>query len=260
MDEEKTDQVQDTDTTESDTTDTTEVKDNQEEQPKEQSDQTKEDSTFEIAGGRKVDGKTLHGEYSTLQKEFTRRSQENAQMKKELEDYRKLKEQSKTQVTDNVDKALQNDALKHVAPEVRELIKQIVTPAIEENLKQYDLQKSEAQKQKEADERFEKELQGLEKEFNGKNEKYPGIKFDRGAVIEALNDPTNQNFSLRGKFEEMNKAAFLDAEIKQALRKQSTSNDTERTGREGARMPDKEAPATSFKEAAIRAARRFTTS
>ena len=253
------DQAQQTETTEStEAAETAENQDNQGSQENEQSNQTQEQPTFEIAGGRKVDAQTLHGEYGKLQVEFTHRSQRLKEIERENAEFRKLQEQSKSQVTENVDKAIEeNPTLKNVDPAVKELLKQLVGPMMTEHLNKYELQKSEAQKQAEADRAFENELQGLEKEYNGKNPKYPGLKFDRAAVLKAMQDPNNKIFDPRAKFKEMNEAAFIDASIKEALKKQQGGNNSERTGGEGPRMPDGDAAPKTWKEASQRAARRF---
>lgn len=211
--------------------------DNQETQGQEQSKQNEgEEETFDLPDGRKVDAKTLSSEWKDkFYPEFTRRSQELAELRKQDQERKARVEADARQVVS------ENQILKQTPPEVREAIIQIVKPMVDESI----LRRDQADQERKKEEQFQTEIQALEKEYPGGN----GLpKFNTQEVIKAMQEPGNTNFNLKSKFFELHEEEFKDYWVKDALKKQQGGSDTERTGQGEARQPSKKTPRT-FQEA-----------
>ena len=180
--------------------------------------------------GRELSTEQLQSEYLKTQSYVTKLEQERLEWEKSAQ-----KEAARA--------VSENDSLKDVDPNVREAIVQIVTPVIEESLKRRD---SEAQKRAQ-DEAFTNKLTELKT-------KYPGgggvPKFDEVKVLAAMRDPSNSIFDPEWKFKEMNYAAFMDHEIKQAMKGKSSETRTEDTGSSQPRKPTSDKSPKSWDEAA----------
>lgn len=182
--------------------------------------------------------KTMDELYEYTQKlspGFTRVSQENAELKRKLEEREATAQEAARQSIE------QNELLENVDPKVQEAILQIVQPAIAKALQAKEI---EAQ-QKAQDEAFKAELDRLE-------EKYPGgdgkPKFDKTVVLAAMRDPNNRIYDPEVKFYQMNKDKIDDWTIQQALKQKSGGIKTERTGGDTERKPETKTP-RSFEEA-----------
>lgn len=214
--------------------------DTQGEQVQEQSEvseqETAEPKLYKLPDGREVTADDLYSEHTEkLLPEFTRRSQELADYKRERE-AREAKAQAEAQ-----SRIEENELIKNVDPNVREAIVQMVKPVIAEALQQKDL---ELEKQA-RDVAFRQQLDQLREKFPGGN----GLpKFNEATVLAAMRDPNNSIYDPEVMFFQMNKAAFIDYEIKQAMKQKSTSTKTEDTGGTPPRKPQEKVPRT-FEEA-----------
>ena len=165
-------------------------------------------------GEKEVSADELYGEYSKIVGNYDRISQENASFRKESE-ARESKAQA--EVAESLSK---NELLQNVDPNVKETIIQIVQPVIKEALQEKD----RALEQRVLDEAFNREIAELEKEYPGGS----GIpKFEKTVVLKAMQEPSNNIFDLRKKFYFMNKKAFDDQLIKEALTKKAGGKKTE---------------------------------
>lgn len=183
---------------------------------------------------------------SKVSPNFTKISQENADLRRKLEE-----RETKAQQTAE-DAIAKNELLENVDPTVREAIVQIVKPVISQALQQKDL---EAQKRAE-DEAFKAELDSLEREFPGGDGK---PKFDKIEVLTAMRDASNRIYDPKTKFYEMHRQEFEDYLIKQALKDKSGGTKSERTGG-GTPPKPTEKSATNFEEAAKNAFERLRSS
>ena len=240
------DQVQGTGSTESEVKEETKTEETQETQTNEQSNQTgetkvkEEENLFDLPDGRKVDAKTLSKEWKeNFYPEFTRRSQT-------LREYERAEKERQVKAEEEARKSVSgSDIASKVPSDVREAIVQIMKPEFEKWGKEQESLKA----QKEADLAFEKKLDDLEFKFQGKD----GLpKFDKVGLLRAMQEPGNKNFDPESKWEQMNKPAFDDYKIKQALKQKSGSLSTESTGRESERKPESKGSPKTFEEAAKR--------
>lgn len=183
---------------------------------------------------------------SKVSPNFTKISQENADLRRKLEE-----RETKAQQTAE-ESIAKNELLENVDPTVREAIIQMVKPVISQALQQKDL---EAQKRAE-DEAFKAELDNLEKEFPGGDGK---PRFDKIEVLSAMRDPSNRIYDPKTKFYELHRQEFEDALIKQALKDKSGGTKSERTGGSTPPKPT-ERSATNFEEAARNAFERLKSS
>ena len=172
--------------------------------------------------GRELTAEQLHEEYTKTQSYVTKLEQERAEWEKS------------TQV--EAAKAVsENELLQGVDPNVREAIIQIVTPVIEDSLKSRDIA---AQRQAQ-DAAFTAKIADLKKQYPGGDGK---PKFDEVKVLAAMQDPDNSIYDPEWKFKEMNWAAFVDFETKQAMKGKSSSTKTEDTGGTQPRKPEGKTP------------------
>lgn len=229
----------------SESTETQETEVNQEAQDVKQSnEETKEQELFELPDGRKVDALTLSKEWKEkFYPEFTRRSQA-------LADFRKREEQLKATSEDEARQAVEeNDKFKDVPQEVKELIIETAKPLFEQ-LKQ---EEENRLNEKRTQEQFKKELDDLETKYNGKD----GLpKFDRNKVLMAMKEPTNRIYDPEAKYISMHREAYNDYLIKQALKQQGGSLNTESTTGDHS-QPESKSPST-FAEARRAAMARIT--
>jgi len=237
------DQVEENEQTES--KDETSSEDNQEAQETKQSNEdASEQDTFELPDGRKVDASTLSKEWKdNFYPEFTRRSQELSKLRKESEE-----KQAKAE-TDARSAVADNNALKDVPVEVKEAIVNIVTPLLE----QREQEKTAEQERINSEKEFKKNLDSLEKEFDGK--KFGVPKFDRNKVLVEMRKPENKIFDPKQLWIEMNRDSYEDYLVKKALKDQSGGLNTESTQGDHSK-PDPKTPKT-FQEARKAALSRF---
>jgi len=131
----------------------------------------------------------------------------------------------------------ENEYLKNVDPDVKEAIVQIVTPVIQDSLRQRDA----AAQKKAQDEAFSQKLNALKDKYPGGN----GLpKFEEAAVLQAMRDPDNTIFDPEWKFKEMNFDKFVDFEIKQAMKGKGSGVKTESTTGTQPKKPERATPKT----------------
>ena len=189
--------------------------------------------------GRELTGEQLQAEYTKTASYITKLEQERAEREKSAQ-------REAAQVVS------ENEYLKSVDPNVREAIVQIVTPVIEDSLKQRDA----ALEKKAQNEAFDNKLAELKT-------KYPGgdgrPKFDEIKVLEAMRDPSNSGiYDPEWMYMKMNFGAIVDYESKQAIKGKSSGTKTEDTGGSQPRKPTPDKTPTSFREATKRAVSRMT--
>jgi len=191
---------------------------------------------FDLPDGRKVPAEELSKEWKeNFYPEFTRRSQQ-------LAEFKKAEENRKAEAEKNARSSVkESDALKGVAPEVKEAIIQIVSPELEKVKQDLVLQSQ----QKEADAAFDRQMEALEKEFPGGDGK---PKFDRVEVLKEMQKEGNKNFDPRSLFRQVHEEEFKDAWVKEALKKQKGGTQSESTGKTS-HKPERKTPKT-FEEAA----------
>jgi len=229
-DQAKTEEIESTD----DTVEKTEnaSADNQDSTDKGQSnnEEVKAEATeklYKMPDGRELTGDDVHREYAeNLLPEFTKKSQKLAAYEKAEAERKSESELQARQASEAV--------LKDVPADVREAIIQVVKPMFKQQMD--ELAESNRQKQEEkvaieADLRFKTELTGLEKKYDGRSPDLMGIpKFDKAAVLKAMQHPDNKIFDPEVKFMDMHRAKFLDLEVRKALKQQKGGNNTEATG------------------------------
>ena len=179
--------------------------------------------------------------------EFTRRSQK-------LREYERKEQERAEKAKQAAQKGVANDELlKNVPSDVKSAITKLTQPLIEKALKDRD-QKAAAQ---EKERLFDKKIAELE-------QKYPGgdgrPKFDKRKVLSAMRAEGNTNYDPESIFrDKLHRKEFLDYEIKQALKQKGKGHKTEKTGKGGARKPERK-KITSFKDAANALEERLSTS
>lgn len=225
-----------------------ETTDNQETQDNiEQSDVASEseeivEGLLKLPDGRELSGEQVLNEYTKLNSEFTRRSQELAALKKE-------QEARGQEVEKRVSAMDENPLLKDVPPDVKEAIRGLTEPLIQEALQKIDQDRV----QKETDRAFQASLDKLERQYNGKN----GLpKFDREKILEGMADPNNKVYDPEAFFLINNREPIRDYEIKQYLKNKAKPTLTENTGSGEPRTPQTNTP-SSWDEASRSAASRF---
>jgi len=214
---------------------TTNIPEPKDEEKSNESEGKETEELFELPDGRKVTAEQLSKEWKeNFYPEFTRRSQQLAELKRAQEN---RKAEAEKDARSSVE---ESDVLRGVTPEVKEAIIQIVSPELEKVKQDLILQNQ----QKEADEAFERQMEALEKEFPGGDGR---PKFDRIEVLREMQKEGNKNFDPRSLFKQMHEEEFLDLRIKEALKKQKGEPPTETTGK-GTHQPEKKTPKT-FEEA-----------
>lgn len=212
---------------------------------KEQSETTKEEVAEEAKPQMFTDhlGRELTGEQ--LQQEYMKTQGYISKLEKErLEWERSAQKEAQEAVSGN-------PLLEGVDQNVREAIVQIVTPVIQDHIRQRDI---ESQKRAQ-DEAFTRKLDDLEAKYKGGN----GLpKFERVKVLAAMQDPANSIFDPEWKFKEMHYNSFMDYEIKQALKGKSSDVETESTGGSQPRKPESNKTPRTWEEAARNAYNRLS--
>ena len=179
--------------------------------------------------GRDVTADELYDEYKKTQAQITRLSQEKAEREA------KIKEEVDTSLS-------KSELLENVDPTVKEALSELIRQEATNLLEEREIQSAK----KSADEAFTKRLEALEKEFSGGN----GIpKFDRKAVLTAMQEPGNEIFDPRVKFMLMNKNVFDDVLVQQALKNKAGGLKTETSGGAVPKKPEGTSPST-WEEAA----------
>jgi hypothetical protein len=140
----------------------------------------------------------------------------------------------------------QNELLQDVDPNVAEAIKQIVTPVIQDALKQRDL----AEEQKARDNELRQRFASAEQKYDGKNG-YP--KFQRDSITTYMLQ--NEVYDPERAYLLMNRDAIIDAEVRKAMKGKDTKG-TESTKGGTPIKPEGKSPKT-FEEASRRAASRI---
>jgi ribosomal protein L17 len=181
--------------------------------------------------GRELTAEQLHQEYLKTQKYVTELEQTKAQREAEIQD------EAARAVSGN-------ELLQNVDPNVKEAIQQIVTPVIQDALKQRD----EAEARKAQDAALRSKFDNAEKKYDGKNG-YP--KFERTKVTNYMLE--NEVYDPERAYLLMNQSAIIDAEVRKAMKGGKAS--TESTGSPTPRKPQGDSPKT-WEEAAKRATSR----
>ena len=179
--------------------------------------------------GRDLTAEQLYEEYSKTQSYVSKLEKERLEWEKKAQ-------------TEAAKAVSENTLLKDVDPNVREAIVQIVTPVIEDSLRRRD---ADAQKRAQ-DEAFTRRLDELKAKYPGGN----GLpKFDEVKVLAAMRDPSNSIFDPEWKFRELNYTAFMDYEIKQAMKGKSSTVETESTGGSHPKKPESNKTPRTLEEA-----------
>jgi len=190
-----------------------------------------EERTFKDSFGNEYTAEEFQEKFNEIQSSFTKKAQEAAEYRKKVE------MQSESDARKSVN---ENDSLKNVPSDVKEAIISIVKPLLEEDR----MRVKEQEEQRSANESFTKELDSLEKEFDGKNGK---PKFNRNEVLRSMKEPGNRIYDPRVKFMTMHQDHFNDLLVKEALKKQRGGVETEDTHGDNSK-PDPKTPHT-FEEA-----------
>jgi len=182
---------------------------------------------YKMPDGRELTGDDVHREYAeNLLPEFTKKSQKLAAYEKADAERKSESELQARQASEAV--------LKDVPADVREAIMQVVKPMFKQQLDEQaesNRLREEQNMRSEADLRFKAELTGLEKKYDGRSPDLVGIpKFDKAAVLKAMQHPDNKIFDPEVKFMDMYRSKFMDLEVRKALKQQKGGNNTEATG------------------------------
>jgi predicted RNA-binding Zn ribbon-like protein len=222
------------------------------EQPSEQSETTSKEEvkTYKLntVEGEKEfsDIESLYEYTQKINPGFTRVSQENARLREQV-----AAAEAKSQA-ETAEALSASELLKDVDPNVAEAIKQIVSPVIQDALKSKDAETARDVANKE----FDRKLDELEKKYTGGD----GLpKFNRDAIIVAMREPGNEIFDPEIKFQTMNREAFNDYLVKQALKAQAGEGKTESTTGSTPKKPTGK-PAKDFNEASDRVYKRLISS
>ena len=181
--------------------------------------------------GRELTKEQLHQEYLKTQKYVTELEQKNAQREAEIQD------EAARAVSGN-------ELLQNVDPNVKEAITQIVTPVIQDALKQRD----QAEARKAQDEALRSRFDNAEQKHDGKDG-WP--KFDRTKVTNFMLE--SEVYDPERAYVLMNQPAIIDAEVRKAMKGGRAS--TESTTGRAPQKPKGESP-KSWEEASKRAASR----
>lgn len=199
----------------------------------EQSNEVKKEDdvrTYEDSFGNKLTADELYETYQKIIPNYTRVTQE-------LADLRKASEVSSKQAEDSI---RENKLLENVPPDVKEAIVSIVKPLIQEE----NQKKEEQRAQEEKNKAFEDELKKLETELDGKDGR---PKFDREKVIAKMMEKGNRVYDPRAQYYLMHQKELADWTIKQALKQQRGGRNAEETSGQEPKL-DSKTP-TTFQEA-----------
>lgn len=217
--------------------------------PKEQSETTvkedvKESKTYKTPDGRELSSDEIYEEYNKLGPEFTRKSQKLAEYEKRESE---TQERNKRTAEESVSKS---PLLDDVPDNVKEAIKQIVSPVIQEALRAKDKEVEKVRSQ----ETFDRRLVELEK-------KYPGgdgmKKFDKLEILREMQKPTNEIYDPEVLYQRLHWDSYIDSQIKVAMKGKSGGSSTESTSTEAPRKPGEVKNPTTWAEASRNAVSRF---
>ena len=181
--------------------------------------------------GRELTGEQLHSEFISQQKYITGLEQKAKARETEIQ----------SEAADAVSK---NELLQNVDPNVKEAITRIVTPVIQDALRQRD----EAEEAKAQDEALRKRFDDTAEKYGGKDG-YP--KFDRTKVTNFMLQ--SQVYDPEKAYLLMNQASIIDAEVRKAMKGGKPS--TESTVGSTPGKPQGKSP-SSWEEASKRASSR----
>jgi hypothetical protein len=188
--------------------------------------------TYDVLG-RQLTPDELYEEFTKTQSYITRLQQETA-----TREARVQKEAAEA--------VKSNELLQNVDPNVQEAISRIVTPIIQDALKQRDEIAEKQARDRELRQRFE----DAEKKYDGTNG-YP--KFVKGAITNFMLQ--NEVYDPERAYRLMNQTAIIDAEVRKALKGKGITS-TESTAGGSPTKPQGPAP-KSFEEASKRAISRI---
>lgn len=179
---------------------------------------------FKTPDGRELTADQIYEEYNKLGPEFTRRSQE-------LAEYRRREAETRERNEAVAEKSVsQSSLLEGLDPTVKQAIIEIAKQPIMEALEQRDRELEQRKQQEE----FDRRLTELEK-------KYPGgdglPKFNKLEVLAKMKEPGNEIYDPEALYQKIHWEAYIDAQIKNAMRGKSGSNQTEATATEAPRRP-----------------------
>ena len=198
-----------------------------------------ESKLYKLPDGREVSGDDLYKEHTEkLLPEFTRRSQELAEYKRQTQE---AEARNKRTTEESV---AQNKLLENVDLSVRDAIVQIVSPVIQEALGQRD----KAEQIKRDNEVFNNRLTDLEKKY--------GKKFDRTEILRKMQEPTNEIYDPEVLYQKLHWDEYLDEQIKAAMKGKSGGVSTESTATEAPKAPGETTPPKTWAEASRRAVSR----
>ena len=198
-----------------------------------------ESKLYKLPDGREVSADDLYKEHTEkLLPEFTRRSQELAEYKRQTQE---TEARNKRTAEESV---AQNKLLENVDPSVRDAIVQIVSPVIQEALGQRD----KAEQIKRDNEVFNNRLTDLEKKY--------GKKFDRTEILRKMQEPTNEIYDPEVLYQKLHWDEYLDEQIKAAMKGKSGGVSTENTATEAPKAPGETTPPKTWAEASRRAVSR----
>jgi hypothetical protein len=203
-----------------------------------------ESNLFELPDGRKLAGDQLREEYLKLNSEFTRRSQK-------LSEYERERVETEARNKKSADEAVSKSRLlADVDPTVKDAIIQIVSPVIQEALGE----REKAETRRRDQENFDSRLTSLEKKYPGGN----GLpKFDKIKILQKMQEPSNEIYDPELLFQRLNWDAWLDAQIRAAMKGKSGSSSTESTSTEPPKAPGTGKTPTTWSEATRNAISRF---
>jgi hypothetical protein len=220
-------------------TSTTDVK--TETQSQEQSNEEREEVSekmYEDSFGNKLTSDQLYETYNKIIPNYTRISQELAELKKSQQ---ASKAEAQAEARSTIE---DNKLLKNVPPDVKEAIVSIVSPVIDQAFQQREAQKAEQEK----DRAFDNELKSLAEKYTGKD----GLpKFDRNQVLNKMREKGNRDFDPESVYLKLHRKEYDNYLVKQALKQQGGGTQTEITGQSDSTKPSSKTP-TSFQEASAR--------
>lgn len=182
-------------------------------------------------GEREMTPDELYDHYQKIGPEFTRRSQELAELKRQKAEF---EEQNKRTAEEAVS---QNKLLADVDPTVRDAIVQIVSPVIQEAL----TAKEKAEQLKREQEAFDNRMTALEK-------KYPG-KFNKMEILREMQRPGQEIFDPEKLYQTLHWDDYLDEQIKLAMKGKAGVTQTESTSTEAPRKPGETKSPSTWGEA-----------
>lgn len=186
--------------------------------------------TYQVLG-KDMSSDELYEEYQKTQAYITKLQQERAAREAEVQE-------------EAADAVSRNELLQDVDPNVAEAIKQIVTPVIQDALRQRDETAAKEARDRELRQAFD----NAEKKYDGKDG-YP--KFNKTAVTNYMLD--NEVYDPERAYLLMNQSSIIDAEVRKAMKGGRKS--TESTAGSTPEKPEGKPP-KSWDEASKRAAQR----